>query len=112
MIAVKTQTRGNAVVLSLVGNLNIDNTVEVDREFQSHLEKKPRVVGIDCREIASIDSSGLGLFMKLKKDSARAGVELVFFNITGDIVALFDISKMSSFFNVITAEEFEETYVR
>lgn len=111
MIAVKTQTKGDTVVFSLVGNLNIDNTVEVDREFQARLVMKPRVVGINCREIASIDSSGLGLFMKMKKDAARSGVELVFFNITGDIVTLFDISKMSSFFNVMTAAEFEDTYM-
>lgn len=111
MILVNAQVHNDVAVISIKGTLNIDNTFEVEKVFKEQIANKPRVVGLDCKDMANLDSSGLGLFVKFLKESQNSNFELVFFNITGSILSLFDISKLNNFFNIMTGEEFQAKYL-
>ena len=111
MLIVNAHVHNNVVVISIKGTLNIDNTFEVEKVFKEQITIKPKVVGFDCKDMANLDSSGLGLFVKFLKESKNSNFELIFFNITGNILSLFDISKLNNFFNIMTGEEFQAKYL-
>ena len=67
MVNVIPQKHGNVIVLSLSGDINLDNTEIIENVFEEQIAEKPEVISINCKSLNSIDSSGLGLFIKLFK---------------------------------------------
>lgn len=102
--------RDGAVVILLKGSLMSDRTMDVERVFLEEMRKEPRAIGFDLKDLVGLDSSGLGLFMRLRKEAVKNKIDLVFFNITESIIALFDISKLSNFITVMTEDAFRERY--
>jgi anti-anti-sigma factor len=84
---------------------------EADKVFMQSIGKKPRVIGMNCKYLKSLDSSGLGLFIKFLKESTKLKVNLVFYNITDHISTLFDVSKLDSMFDIMTESDFKKTYM-
>jgi anti-sigma B factor antagonist len=97
-------------ILALKGDLIFNELDEADKIFMENLAKKPRVIGLDCRRLTSLDSSGLGLFIRFSKESVKAGVRLVFMNITDHVSTLFDVSKLDTMFEILSETEFKKQY--
>ncbi len=110
MLVISSHRRGDAVVLCLKGSLSLDNTFEVERALNEQTNSGQKTIAFDLKDLNGLDSSGLGLFLRLHKESARNGIDLVFLNITETIVTLFDISKLNNFFNIMTEEDFLEQH--
>jgi len=102
--------QNNVLVLVLKGDLIFNELDEADRIFMENLGKKPRAIALDCRRLVNLDSSGLGLFIRFSKESAKAGVRLVFMNITDHVSTLFDVSKLDSMFEILPESEFKKQY--
>jgi anti-sigma B factor antagonist len=111
VLRVASIERKDVCILSLDGDLIFNETDEADKVFMEKLEKPPRVIALDCKNLRSLDSSGLGLFIKFSKDALRSNVKLVFLNITEHISALFDVSKLDNMFEIMSHVEFEKTYL-
>lgn len=111
MATVTTKMEGDVLILYFDGDLNINNTSDPAEIFSDEIEKKPRVICLNCRALKSIDSSGLGLFIKFLKEAEKREIELVVTEITGNVQSLFDLSKFDNFFVVMTQEEFRGQYL-
>ncbi len=72
---------------------------------------KPRVIGLNCKSLITLDSSGLGLFIKFKKEAEKTETRLVFMNITDHISTLFDVSKLASMFEIVSEADFKSAYL-
>ena len=111
MINVNAQKYGKITVLNLNGELNMDNVDTLEGTFNNHVNDKPEVVCINCKNLNSIDSSGLGIFIKLLRIAESRDIELVVTEIIGNVSSLFDISKLESFFSVMSESEFKKQYL-
>jgi len=111
MLTMESKEQNNAVIFYLSGELVFNDTEEAEKEFMKKLAGKPRVIALDCKNLKSLDSSGLGLFIKFSKEAQKAGVDLVFINIGGNISTLFDVSKLDKMFEIITEDEFKAAYL-
>ena len=92
---------GNPVVARLVGRLDTAAAVEVTPDFQSLAEHAAGHIVLDCSELAYISSSGLRLFLGLRKESAAKGGKLQVRAINADIRQVFMMTGFISLFEII-----------
>ncbi len=111
MLTIETQEKKDAVIISLQGEMIFNDLDEADRVIMEKLEAKPRVVAIQCRHLQTLDSSGLGLLIRFSKEAAKRSVKLVFLDITDHISALFDVSKLDAFFEIMSYDDFDKNHL-
>ena len=98
-------------IISLKGDLLFNELDDAEKLFMEKIALKPRVIGLNCKSLISLDSSGLGLFIKFKKESEKSSTRLLFLNITDHISTLFDASKLDSMFELMSEADFKKTYL-
>jgi anti-anti-sigma factor len=111
VLIIETTEKKDVCIISLNGDLIFNEMEEADIVFMENIAKKPRVIGMNCKHLKSLDSSGLGLFIKFLKEATKLKVNLVFYNISDHISALFDVSKLDSMFDIMTESDFKRTYM-
>ena len=92
---------GNPVVAHLQGRLDTAAAVEVTPDFQALAEQAAGHIVLDCTELEYISSSGLRLFLGLRKESAAKGGKLQVRNINNDIRQVFMMTGFISLFEII-----------
>lgn len=98
-ITITNQDAITTAVLS--GRLDTPAAVEHDKTFQKLSEYANGKVVLDCKELSYISSSGLRLFLSLRKAAAAAGGEVIIKDITDGIRQIF---MMTGFLNLFTIE--------
>jgi anti-sigma B factor antagonist len=110
VLTIDVAEQKDVLIMVFKGDLIFNELDEADKLFMENLAKKPRAIGLDCKRLVSLDSSGLGLFIRFSKESVKAGVRLVFMNITDHVSTLFDVSKLDSMFEILPEAEFKKQY--
>ena len=75
--------------------------MEVTPDFQSLAEHAAEHIVLDCSELEYISSSGLRLFLSLRKESAAKGGKLQVSSINNDIRQVFMMTGFISLFEII-----------
>ena len=92
---------GNPVVANLQGRLDTAAAADITPDFNALAEQADRHIILDCSELAYISSSGLRLFLSLRKASAAKGGKLQIKNISNDIRQIFMMTGFISLFEII-----------
>lgn len=92
---------GNLIVANMVGRLDTAAAAEITPSMQALSEKAAGHIILDCTELEYISSSGLRLFLGLRKDSASKGGKLQVRNINADIRQVFMMTGFISLFEII-----------
>jgi len=79
------------------GRLDTPAAVKAQQEMSPLMEKADKVITIDCTQLEYISSSGLRLFLALRKETAAKGGKVVIQNINDEIKKVF---MMTGFFNL------------
>ena len=98
---VTIENEGNIVVARLSGRLDTAAAAEITPDFQALAEQADKHIVLDCTELAYISSSGLRLFLTLRKESAAKGGKLQVRNINADIRQIFMMTGFISLFEII-----------
>lgn len=92
---------GNQLVARLAGRLDTAAAAEITPDFQALAEQAAGHIVLDCSELAYISSSGLRLFLSLRKESASKGGKLQVRAINNDIRQVFMMTGFISLFEII-----------
>ena len=92
---------GNSIVVRLAGRLDTAAAVEITPNIQALAEQADQHIILDCTELEYISSSGLRLFLTLRKESASKGGKLQVRNINADIRQVFMMTGFISLFEII-----------
>ena len=100
----------DAVEIIIKGNLNIHNTDRLLNEFSMLTSDGTacKLFGINCENLESIDSSGLGALISMAKQAETMKAEFFVCDISKKISTLFDISHLNRYFQVIPLDEFRK----
>ena len=91
-----------AVVYKMTGRIDSNNAPKVEAEIAELLKDRGTVpVVLDASELDYISSSGLRLFLSLRKASAAKGGKLQVSNINNDIRQVFMMTGFISLFEII-----------
>ena len=92
---------GNPVIVNLQGRLDTAAAAEVAPDFQALAEQAAKHIILDCSQLEYISSSGLRLFLALRKESAAKGGKLQVRAINADIRQVFMMTGFISLFEII-----------
>jgi len=92
---------GNQLVAHLAGRLDTAAAVEITPDIQALADKADQHIVLDCAELEYISSSGLRLFLTLRKESAAKGGKLQVRAINNDIRQVFMMTGFISLFEIV-----------
>ena len=79
------------------GRLDTPAAVKAQQEIVPLLENADKTITLDCKDLEYISSSGLRLFLTIRKEASAKGGSIVIENINEDIKKVF---MMTGFFNL------------
>ena len=103
MLKVHTRNLGNVAVVCLQGRI-VDGETAVLREAVDSQLNASAVV-LDMARVSTIDASGLGLMLSLRRQAESKGVGLKLMNVSKFVKQVFEITRLDTVFEVIPRVE-------
>ncbi|MCU0849297.1 MAG: STAS domain-containing protein [Spirochaetes bacterium] len=111
MLKIGSQQTGDTITITIEGGLTIENVKILERDFHGQAMKKPGAIGLNCKNLTYIDSSGIGLFVKLVNTSKSLDFELVFVEPSQMVMSLFINAKLDRFFKILSESQYDKIYL-
>jgi anti-anti-sigma factor len=104
----------DGIEIEINGKLNIHNIDNLLNDFKTLLDENPdvKILGINCEALDSIDSSGFGMLISLSRQSEKSGITFYICELNTHVSALFDISHLDKFFQIISLQNFRKIVQR
>ena len=97
---ININTQGNETVATLIGRLDTLAAQELAAQFETLQEKAGGTVVLDCSQLEYISSSGLRLFLTLRKAAATKGGKVIVRGINADVRSVFMITGFLNLFEI------------
>ena len=91
------QVENDGVFATVSGRLDTPAAVKAQQEIQPIMENVDKVITLDCSDLEYISSSGLRLFLTIRKEASAKGGKVIIKNINDEIKKVF---MMTGFFNL------------
>ena len=91
------QENNGGLLAKLTGRLDTPAAVKAQQEIEPLLQNADKELVLDCTDLEYISSSGLRLFLTLRKEAAAKGVKVIIEHISEDIKKVF---MMTGFYNL------------
>ena len=95
VIEIKERDGGMTAILN--GRLDTPAAVKAQQEIEPLLENADKEIVFDCTNLEYISSSGLRLFLTIRKEASVKGGKIIIENINDEIRKVF---MMTGFFNL------------
>ena len=92
---IKEQNDGMLATIS--GRLDTPAAVKAQQEITPLLENANKAITLDCKDLEYISSSGLRLFLTIRKEASAKGGKVIIENSNDEIKKVF---MMTGFFNL------------
>ena len=94
-------TRSNGeVTAQLIGRLDTPASQEIAPEMNALAEEAGGTIILDCSELAYISSSGLRIFITLRKAAAAKGGKVIVSGISNEIRSVFMMTGFLNLFEI------------
>ena len=97
---ININTQGNETVAALSGRLDTPAAQELAEQFDILAGKAGGTVVLDCSQLEYISSSGLRLFLTLRKAAASKGGKVIVRGINSDVRSVFMITGFLNLFEI------------
>jgi len=91
---------GNQLIARFSGRLDTPAAVQTAEDVKPLLEAADREIILDCTELEYISSSGLRIFLSIRKEAAAHGSRVIVRNINDDIRQVFMMTGFVSLFTI------------
>lgn len=85
------------MMATVSGRLDTPSAVKAQQEITPLLQNADKQITLDCKDLEYISSSGLRLFLTIRKEAQAKGGKVVINNINEEIKKVF---MMTGFFNL------------
>jgi len=96
----KIQEQGNQIVASFIGRLDTAAAVPTTEAVKPLLEAQNKEIILDCSQLEYISSSGLRIFLSIRKEAAANGSKVIVRSINADIRQVFMMTGFISLFEI------------
>ena len=94
------QQSGNQIIASFSGRLDTAAAVPAAEAVKPLLEAENSAIILDCTHLEYISSSGLRIFLSVRKEAAAHGSKVIVRNINADIRQVFMMTGFISLFEI------------
>ena len=91
---------GSQVIAKFSGRLDTAAAVQTAEDVKPLLEAENKEIILDCTELEYISSSGLRIFLSIRKEAATHGSKVIVRNINADIRQVFMMTGFISLFEI------------
>ena len=88
------------VTARLIGRLDTPASQDIAADVQSLIEDAGNTIILDCKEMSYISSSGLRIFLTLRKAAADKGGRIIVRDINDDIRGVFMMTGFLNLFEI------------
>ena len=93
-------TNGNQLIASFSGRLDTAAAVQTAEDVKPLMEAENKEIILDCTALEYISSSGLRIFLGIRKEAATHGSKVIVRNINADIRQVFMMTGFISLFEI------------
>lgn len=90
--------KGNQIIATFAGRLDTPASVQTSEDVKPLLEAQDKEIILDCTALEYISSSGLRIFLSIRKEAAAHGSKVIVRNINADIRQVFMMTGFVSLF--------------
>lgn len=90
------------MIATINGRLDTPAAIKAQQEIVPLLENADKEIILDCSKLEYISSSGLRLFLSVRKEAANKGGKVIIKSINDDIKKVF---MMTGFFNLFEIKD-------
>ena len=90
----------NVATVQLIGRLDTPASQEVSEKLEPIMANASGTIVLDCTEMSYISSSGLRIFLSLRKAAASQGGKIIVKNISDDIRQVFMMTGFLNLFEI------------
>lgn len=94
------QTSSNQIIASFNGRLDTAAAIPTTEAVKPLLEAENSEIILDCSKLEYISSSGLRIFLSIRKEAASHGSKVIVRNINADIRQVFMMTGFISLFEI------------
>lgn len=94
------QENGNQLIASFIGRLDTAAAIPVAEAVKPLLEAENKEIILECNQLEYISSSGLRIFLSIRKEAAAHGCKVIVRNINADIRQVFVMTGFVSLFEI------------
>lgn len=99
-MATTIEQEGNRIVARFSGRLDTAAAVQTAQDVQPLLEAQDKEIVLDCSALEYISSSGLRIFLSVRKEAAAHGSKVIVRSINADIRQVFMMTGFISLFEI------------
>ena len=96
----KITDNGNQIIAVFSGRLDTAAAVQTSVDIKPLLEVANKEIILDCTELEYISSSGLRIFLSIRKEAAAHDSKVIVRNINTDIRQVFVMTGFNSLFEI------------
>ena len=96
-MTIEIQEQNGGITALMNGRLDTPAAVQATKDMQPLMEHADKEITLDCTNLEYISSSGLRLFLSLRKEAAAKGGKVIITNINDEIKKVF---MMTGFYNL------------
>ena len=96
--------RGQAVVVALAGEIDMDTSAAVRNRILGLLRDHPPLLVVDMTAVEFMDSSGLGTLVEALRWSRRNGGQLKLVGLADNVRSVFEIARLETVFEIYDTE--------
>lgn len=91
---------GKQIIAKFSGRLDTPAAVQTMEDVKPLMEAEGKEIILDCTELEYISSSGLRIFLSIRKEAAAHGSKVIVRNINADIRQVFMMTGFVSLFEI------------
>lgn len=102
---INTRSKGDIVILDISGEIDLYNAPEIKDIINKLIDEKKYNVVINLEEVSYIDSSGIGALISSLSNLKKYQGGLKIINVYASVRKVFELTKLTSFFEIFDSED-------
>ncbi|WP_373521455.1 STAS domain-containing protein [Aquiflexum sp.] len=105
MLQIEKNIENDHSVLSLIGEIDASNSVELDEVILEMVQGGVRNLLVDCENLEYISSAGLGVFMSYLEEFQEKEIRLVIFGLKEKVFQVFNILGLDQLMKIKSTKQ-------
>ncbi|HOJ50793.1 MAG TPA: STAS domain-containing protein [Spirochaetota bacterium] len=102
---INQRTANDVVILDINGEIDLYNAPDIKDTIKNLIDSGKRQVIINLEKVSYIDSSGIGVLISSLSNLKKVGGALKIINVYASVKKVFELTKLTSFFEIYDSEE-------
>lgn len=102
---VSTREAENIIILDINGEIDLYNAPTLKDIIKKNIEAQKYNIVINLEKVSYIDSSGIGALISSLSNLKKYQGGLKIINVTGSVKKVFELTKLTSFFEIYENED-------